>query len=113
MLRRNLPLITILFCQVLLAGLAALLYLVTRPEFAKAYEEYPGPIPGHATLALSSWYLPSLVVVALACDAFGLAMPKRSARNFFLGLGLVLPAFGLALAIDGIFVPMFQAAPGP
>jgi hypothetical protein len=111
MIRKNLPLITVMFCQALLAGLAALLYLVTRPEFLKAYEDYPGRIPGHAMLALSSWYLPSLVVIALACDVVALAMPKRSARNALLGVGLVIPAFGLALAVDGIFVPMFQAAP--
>jgi hypothetical protein len=112
MIRKNLPLLTILFCQALLAGLAALLYFVTRPDFARAYDEYPGPIPGHALLALSSWYLPALVGVALAFDLVGLAMPRRSLRNAMLGAGLVLPSIGLALAIDGIFVPLFQAAPG-
>lgn len=111
MIRKNLPLITVLFCQALLAGLAAILYFVTRPDFAAAYEDYPGRIPDHARLALSSWYLPALVVIALAFDAAALAMPKRSARNFLLGVGLVIPAFGLALAVDGIFVPLFQAAP--
>lgn len=110
MIRKNLPLITIVFCQALLAGLSALLYFVTRPEFAKAYEDYPGRLPADARLALSSWFLPSLVVVAVLLDAAALAMPRRSWRNAFLGAGLVLPAFGLALAIDGIFVPLFQAA---
>lgn len=113
MIRKNLPLITILFCQVLLAGIAALLYFVTRPDFVKAYEEFTGPIPDHALLALSSWYLPALVATTVVLDAVALVMPKRSLRNFFLGVGLVIPAFGLALAIDGIFVPLFQAAPAP
>lgn len=113
MLRRNLPLITILFCQVLLAGLSALLYFVTRPDFAKAYEEYPGKLPAHAELALSSWFLPSLVAAALVLDAVALGMPRKSLRNVLLGVGLVIPTFGLALAVDGIFVPLFQAAGVP
>jgi hypothetical protein len=112
-IRKNLPILTIVFCQALLAGLAALLYHVARPDFAKAYEEYAGPIPAHARLALSSWFLPSLVVIAVVLDIVALAMRRRSMRNLFLGLGLVIPAIGLALAVDGIFVPMFQAAPAP
>lgn len=109
--RRHLPLITVVFCQALLAGLAMLFFFVTRPDFAKAFEDYPGRFSFQTRLALTSWFLPALVAVALACDLIALAMPKRSARNFFLGVGLVIPAFGLALAVDGIFVPLFQAAP--
>jgi hypothetical protein len=109
--RRHLPLITIVVCQVLLAGLALLLYLVTRPAFAGVYESYPGRIPTLARLALSSWFLPALPVVTAACDALALAMPRRSLRNFGLGLGLVVPALGLALAAYGLFVPLFEVAP--
>lgn len=112
-IRKNLPLITVLFCQVLLAGLAALLYFVTVPEFAKAYEEFPGRIPAHAKLALSTWYLPGLVALSAGMDIVALAMPRRSLRNALLGAGLVIPALGLALAVDGIFAPLFQAAPAP
>jgi type II secretory pathway component PulF len=104
-------LITIVVCQVLLAGLACLLYFVTRPTFAEAYKDWDGPIPSHALLALSSWYLPSLPIIAIVCDAAALLVKRRSVRNALLGLGLVLPAIGLAVAIDGIFVPLFQAAP--
>lgn len=112
-MRRHLPLITILVCQVLLAALVAFLYLVTRPAFAEVYRDFPGQMPRLAALSLSSWYLPSLPVVAVVLDGIGLLMPKRSARNFALGLGLVIPAFGLTLAAFGIFVPLFQVAPMP
>lgn len=102
-----------MFCQALLAGLATLLYFVTRPAFAAAYAELPGSFPFHTRLSLTSWYLPGLVVLAVVCDAAALVMPKRSMRNAALGAGLILPALGLALAVDGIFVPLFQVAPGP
>lgn len=110
-MRRHLPLITIFVCQVLLAALVLLLYFVTRPAFAEVYRDYPGRAPVLAALALSSWYLPSLPAVTAACDLAAFAMPRRSLRNLAFGLGLVVPAFGLALAAFGIFVPLFQVAP--
>ncbi len=112
-MRRHLPIFTIVFCQALLAAIALFLHRVTRPAFADAYKDFDGPIPWHAMLALSTWFLPSLAVVAVVCDVAALLAGKRSARNALLGAGLVIPAIGLALAIDGIFVPLFQAAPGP
>lgn len=110
-MRRHIPLITIVFCQALLALIATFLYRVTRPEFAEAYRDFDGPIPAHALLALSSWYLPSLILIAVVCDAIALLFRKPRARTALLGVGLVLPAIGLAAAIDGIFVPLFQSAP--
>ena len=110
-MRRHLPLITVFVCQVLLAFLALVLYFGARPEFAEAFRDFAAPLPWHARLALTTWYLPSLPAVALACDAVALLVPKRSVRNTLFGLGLVVPAFGLALAVDGIFVPLFQVAP--
>ncbi len=112
-MRRHLPIITIVFCQALLAVIATFLHRVTRPEFMDAYKDFDRPLPWHATLALSGWFLPSLAVVAIACDAVALLAGKRSVRHAMLSAGLVIPAIGLALAIDGIFVPLFQAAPGP
>jgi len=110
--RRHLPLLTIVFCQGLLGLIATFLYYVTRPEFAEAYKDFDGHIPAHAMLALSSWYLPSLIAIAVVFDAIALLSRKPRARNAMLGVGLVLPAIGLAAAIDGIFVPLFQSAPG-
>ena len=112
-MRRHLPIITVMFCQALLAGIVMLLYFETRPAFVVAYRDYPGHIPWHALIALSSWYLPGLVVLALALDVVALAMRKRSTKYAALGMGLILPAFGLALAVDGIFMPLFQVAPAP
>lgn len=111
--RRHFTLITLFSCQALVAALALFLYYVTRPTFAAAYRDYPDEIPAHAILALSAWYLPALAGFALACDLVAAFLRKRSARNLAMGLGLVLPTFGLALAIDGIFVPLFRAAPAP
>lgn len=112
-MRRHFTLITLFSCQALVVALALFIYYVPRPTFAEAYRDYPGRIPAHALLALSSWYLPSLAVFAAACDLVALFLSRRSHRNVAMGLGLVLPAFGLALAIDGIFVPLFRAAPAP
>jgi hypothetical protein len=111
--RRHFTLITLFSCQALVAALAFFLYFVTRPAFGEAYKDFPGHIPAHAILALSSWYLPALAGFAALCDLVALTLPKRSARNLAMGLGLVLPAFGLGLAVDGIFVPLFQAAQAP
>ena len=112
-MRRHLPIITIVACQALLAAIAAFLFLVAVPQMAKVYEDFDGRIPTFTTLALTGWYLPSLPVIAVVCDAVALAASKKSARNALLGAGLVLPAFGLAAAIYGLFVPLFESAPGP
>lgn len=112
-MRRHLPIITIVACQVLLAGIAAFLYFVSVPQFAQMYADFDGRIPRLAMLTLTSWYLPSLPVVAIVCDAIALAVSKKSTRNTLLGAGLVLPAFGLVAAIWGLYVPLFESAPGP
>lgn len=107
-MRRYIPQITIVVCQVLLSAIAIFLYLVARPEFAAAYRDFGGALPSHARLALSSWFLPSLVVIPVVCDAIAVVVRRPRARTALLGAGLVLPAIGLAAAIDGIFVPLFQ-----
>jgi hypothetical protein len=109
--RRHLPLITVFACQALLAALALFLFAVVRPQFAEAFAGLEGSFPRHTRLVLTSWFLPSLPIFAVACDAVALLLPKRSTRNSLFGIGLIVPAFGLALAIDAIFVPLFQSAP--
>jgi hypothetical protein len=111
--KRNFTLITLFSCQALIAALCLFLYFVTVPEFAEAYRDYPGRFATHTMLALTAWYLPSLPIFTVVCDLIALVLRKRSARNIAMGLGLVVPAVGLALAIDGIFVPLFQSAPAP
>lgn len=108
--RKNLPIITVLFCQVLLVGLCLVLYFLTLPAFAKAFESYPGRFSFTTRLALQTWFLPGLPIVAVAFDLLSLAARKRSVRNWLLGLGLVIPAIGLAIGVDGLFAPLFQLA---
>lgn len=111
--KRNFTLITLFSCQALVAALCLFLYFVTVPAFAAAYQDYPARFPRHTMLALTAWYLPSLPIFTALCDLIALLLRKRSARNLAMGLGLVLPAVGLGLAIDGIFVPLFSSAPLP
>ncbi|MFO0591913.1 MAG: hypothetical protein U0441_30480 [Polyangiaceae bacterium] len=112
-MRRHLPIITIVACQVLLAGIAAFLFFVAVPQVAKVYEDFDGRLPRLTMLAFTGWFLPSLPVVAIACDALALVVSKKTTRNTLLGAGLVLPAFGLLAAIWGLYVPLFESAPGP
>ncbi|MBK8258163.1 MAG: hypothetical protein IPK82_36540 [Polyangiaceae bacterium] len=110
--RKNLPIITVLFCQALLVGLCLLLYFFTLPAFAEAYKSYPGKFSFTTRLALQKWFLSGLPIVALGFDLLSLAAGKRSVRNWLLGMGLVIPAIGLAIGVDGLFAPLFQLA-GP
>lgn len=110
-MRRHIPLITVFVCQALLAALALLLHFRAKPGLVAALEGFDGRFPWTTHLALVPWFLPALPVVAIACDAIGLALPKRSARNALFGAGLILPAFGLVIAVHGLFAPLFDVAP--
>ncbi|MEZ4298104.1 MAG: hypothetical protein R3B70_24340 [Polyangiaceae bacterium] len=110
-LRKNIPLLTVLFCQVLLAALAILLKLVTVPAFVEAFESHDGRFSLTTRLAFTSWLLPATVALPIAFDILALTRRKKSARNFLLGLGLIVPTIGLVIAVDGLFVPLFRGMP--
>jgi hypothetical protein len=111
-LRRHILLIAVAAGQVLVAAAAFFLYTIPLPDYCDLAVDSDGGVPWHTMLALTWWYLPSLVAIAAACDLVAFTRKKTSARNVALGAGLVVPALGLALAAHGLFAPLFDASPG-
>lgn len=92
-------------------ALAALLHTKVRASFLEAYAATGAPMPRGMAIALSSWLLPSAMVIAALAGVLAVALPlKPGRRSALVAAGITLLGFAITFVAWETFVPIFAAS---
>jgi hypothetical protein len=90
-------------------ALGLFFYLRSRAAILAAFRDFGTELPATAALALSPWFVPGALGVAVLSSLVALAAPLRPSRRAFLvGLGLLVASAALVFAVWAAFLPLFQ-----
>lgn len=107
--RRNAILVTLLGSTLGVCLLSLALHVWVRPPIVKAFADYGTEMPQSTAVALSSWFLPGAMGLAVTAGGIAALIPlSRAMRVRFATTGLLVVSFAAIFATWAAFAPLFQ-----
>ncbi|MFO0756930.1 MAG: hypothetical protein U0359_10580 [Byssovorax sp.] len=108
-MRRNAILVTLLGSTLVVCLLSLALHFRVRPSIVRAFTDYGTEMPAATAVALSSWFVPGAVGLAVVLGAVAALAPlARSTRAKLAGTGLCVVSFAAIFAGWAALAPLFN-----
>ena len=100
---------SLVLSEVAVGALALFYYFSLRVRVLAAFDAYGTTVPPLTRVALSRWFIPSAIAVALALTLASIALPLRRSRSMRLvQLAVTLLASAVVFAVLAALVPIFN-----
>ena len=97
-----------------LAAAALASFPVTiAPTFRGMFHDFSTALPGVTSLVLTSWWAPTIALVAGGCVATAIGLHYQltlGRRRLLVLLGFLIALTGVGITVIGMYLPIFQVA---
>lgn len=101
------PMVVLLATQGFVISVSALFWLAVRPSLLADYAKADAALPGASQIALSSWWLPGVIALALAMVGGAFVLPRGSRRMRLVSASLIISGLAFMFAVAAGSAPLF------